>query len=128
MESFGLTHVDDFFQVPICESGWDIHRTKLHVFNGCSSQSGAQGSSTECVGEGVVIVNARTLGTPFGNNSALVAFNITLRCPFGLENPTGWNSLLSRRQINKLPCPIGNEREDFVCGHCFPYAALEAKR
>src|SRR5258705_94 len=115
MESLWLLHVDLFVQVAIGESGGDVNRMELKVFNCCECHDNAECCRAEGGCETFVVVKSRTLRVAFCNNASLEAFNGTILVVLYLEYPTRSNGLLALRQIHYVPGPICNESVVLAC-------------
>jgi hypothetical protein len=107
LKSFRLLHVDLLFQNAIEISMRDVYRAKLQVLlQCCNAQNGANGGIANSGSKGLLEVKARLLRIAFGDDPALVTVQGAISIVLDLQEPSGANCTLPRREFDDLPSAI----------------------
>ena len=73
------------------------------------------------------VVDAKALVASPGHHSTLVALDLALSSPLGLEDPCRWDGLCTRGQIDDLPSPISHQSEHFLSSSSFPMLGIRSR-
>ena len=98
----------------------DVHRAKLQVLQCCNAQNSVNGGIANSGGKGLLEVKARLLRLAFGNHPALVAIQGAISIMLDLQEPSGANCMLSRRESDNLPGAIHSMSLHLFLTCCMP--------